>query len=78
MANTQKEALEPSLSYMYVIPLSCHQYLFVSVKGSTRVGAASRDIGVGRRFRDLETQKTWLLSLKTIMSLGCRVLLFMK
>lgn len=55
-----------------------HQYLFVSVKGSTRVGGASRDIGVGRRFRDLETQKTWLLSLKTIMSLGCRVLLFMK
>lgn len=33
-----------------------HQYLFVSVKGSTGVGAASRDIGVGRRFRDLETQ----------------------
>ena len=39
---------------------------FMSVNGLTRVDAANRDMGVGRRFRDLETQKIWLLIQKTL------------
>lgn len=40
--------------------------LFTNANGLTRVDAANSDVGVGRRFRDLETQKMWLLIQKAI------------
>ena len=35
--------------------------LFMSVNALTGLAAANRDMRVGRRLRDLETQKMWLL-----------------
>ena len=40
--------------------------LFMSVNALTELDAANRDMRVGRRLRDLETQKMWLLIQKTL------------
>lgn len=40
--------------------------LFMSVNALTGLAAANRDMRVGRRLRDLETQKMWLLIQKML------------